>query len=364
MSSALPAKNVQAVSHLSSYQLDPLGDARWAELVDRHPGASIFHSVGWLNALRLTYAYEPVVFTTSSPASELTNGIVACRINSWLTGRRLVSLPFSDHCEPLHDSTDGLNFLIRNLQDASEHQQWKYLELRPIHRSFGGTTEGIGLFPAETYCLHTIDLRPTLDELFRTLDKDCVQRRVRRAQRAGLVEKCGRSEELLKEFYALFSITRARHGVPPTPYAWFQNLISCLGQALEIRVAYTDNTPIAAILTSKFRKVVYYKYGCSDPRFNKFGATPWLLWRAIESAKSNGATDFDMGRTQKDNAGLLTFKNHWASESKPLVYWRFPKGNSLDRIHGWQMDAAKRIFSHMPDRLLKITGRFLYRHIG
>ena len=44
-----------------------------------------------------------VVYTTSPPSLPLSNGIVLCEINSWLTGRRMVSVPFSDHCEPLLD---------------------------------------------------------------------------------------------------------------------------------------------------------------------------------------------------------------------------------------------------------------------
>ena len=47
------------------YQIDPTKDARWAELVERHPKASVFHTVGWLKTLRRTYGYEPVAFTTS-----------------------------------------------------------------------------------------------------------------------------------------------------------------------------------------------------------------------------------------------------------------------------------------------------------
>ena len=69
--------------------------------------------------------------------------------------------------------------------------------------------------------------------------------------------------------------------------------------------------PIAAILSLQFRGRRLYKYGCSDARFNKFGAMPWLLWSAIVTGKSNGANEFDMGRTQEDNSGLLAFKNHW-----------------------------------------------------
>jgi GNAT acetyltransferase-like protein len=346
------------------YEIDPTKDVRWAELVERHPRASVFHTVGWLEALRRTYGYEPVVFTTSSPTGELKNGMVFCRINSWLTGHRLVSLPFSDHCEPLCDSAEDLDFLIRYLRTSLEHRKWKYLEIRPINGNFGQTGAGIGFLPAATYFFHALDLRPDLNKVFRGLDKDSVQRRIQRAQRAGLVERCGRSDDLLKDFYALFVTTRGRHHVPPIPLAWFRNLIQCQNKALEIRLAYKDETPIAAILTLQFRDVVYYKYGCSDARFNKLGATPWLLWRAIVAAQSNGATEFDMGRTQDDNEGLLAFKNHWVRQPKRLVYWNFPGTPTLDSAGGWKLRMAKRVFSCMPDKLLAITGRVLYRHIG
>lgn len=364
MSSLLPTDTDQRVSRFCCYQVDPITDARWAELVARHPSSSVFHTVGWLKALQRTYKYAPVVFTTSPPRSDLKNGLVFCHINSWLTGNRLVSLPFSDHCEPLCDSAEDVNFLIGHLQTAFVHQKWKYLELRPISGDFGKASNNIAFQPAATYFLHRLSLRPDLNSLFQSLDKDSIQRRIQRAQRAGLVEKCGRSDELLREFYALFVITRRRHRLPPIPYAWFKNLIQCQDKSLEIRLAYKDNTPIAAILTLKSKDVMYYKYGCSDTRFNHFGATPWLLWRAIEVGKSNGANEFDMGRTQEDNAGLLAFKSHWVPRPERLVYWKFPDSPAVDSFDRWKLSMAKRIFSYMPDRLLTITGRLIYRHIG
>ena len=364
MSGSLPASNGQRDSCLCCYQLDPTEDPRWAELVERHPNASVFHTVAWLQALRRTYGYEPVAFTTSPPTDELKNGLVFCRINSWLTGRRLVSLPFSDHCEPLCDSAEDMNFLIRYLQTVLEHQGWKYLELRPINGNFGPRGGGIGFLPATRYFLHTLDLRSDLDEVFRSLDKNSVQRRIRRAERAGLVEKCGRSDDLLREFYALFVVTRGRHRLPPIPYVWFRNLIQCQGKALEIRVAHRDKTPVAAILTLRFRDIVYYKYGCSDSQYNRFGAIPWLLWRAITAGKSTGANVFDMGRTQEDNAGLLAFKNHWVSQPRQLIYWKFPHTSFVNSVYDWKLKLAKRFFFYMPDRLLAITGRLIYRHIG
>jgi hypothetical protein len=346
------------------YQLDPIDDPRWAQLVAQHPKASVFHTVAWLKALRRTYGYEPVAFTTSSATSQLKNGIVFCRIDSWLTGRRLVSLPFSDHCEPLCDSLEDLNFLIRHMQTAMEHQEWKYLEVRPVSGDLGHSIgEADGLTGRE-YFLHTLDLRPDLTVVFAGLDKDSVQRRILRAERAGLTEKRGSSEELLRDFYQLFLVTRRRQHVPPTPYTWFRNLIRDLEEALEIRVAYKDGTPIAAILTLQFRDVVYYKYGCSDQRFHKYGATPWLFWRAITAAKSKGATEFDLGRTEQDNPGLLAFKNQWVPSPKRLVYWRYPRALQYDPARTWKWKVARAAFSLVPGRLQMIIGKFLYPHVG
>src|SRR5882762_3358729 len=350
---------------MKCYQVDPIQDPRWATFTGRHPRASIFHSVAWLTALNQTYGYQAIVFTTSPPDKELEDGLAFCQVNSWLTDNRLVSLPFSDHSELLFDSTEQLDFLVSHLLSEFKVRKWKYIELRPVNAGFGNP-DGSGEFvPSDNFFLHTLDLHGSQDELFRNLDKDSVQRRVRRAEHANLDEKCGASEGLLKDFYRLLVITRRRHRIPPPPYAWFQNLIRQLGEALEIRLAYQKESPIAAILTLRFRDVVYYKYGCSDVRFNQFGAMPWLLWNAISSAKSSGATEFDLGRTDANDAGLLAFKNHWVPHPKRLVYWRLPKGaQAPPSTEGWTSKLAGLAFSNMPAGVLKLAGKVLYRHFG
>ena len=346
------------------YQIDPIKDQRWSEFVKWHASASVFHTTGWLRALRETYDYEPVVFTTSSPTTDLVNGLLFCRVNSWLTGSRIVSLPFSDHCEPLCDSADDFSLLIHYLRTALEHQHWKYIELRPTNRRFCEMSSAKGFVQTARSFWHLLDLRPGLDQLFGNLHQSSVQRRVRRAESAGLVEKCGTSPALLRDFYSLFTATRSRHGLPPTPYAYFRNLSHYLGESAEIRIAYHEETPIAAVLILRFKETVFYKYGCSDVRFHRFGATPWLLWRTIAAAKSNGAVSFDLGRTEEDNRGLLEFKNHWVPQPQELTYWKFPEFHSFDAATGRKLRMAKRAFSFLPKSLLQLTGRLLYRHVG
>jgi hypothetical protein len=346
------------------YQIDPIQDARWAELVERHPKASVFQSVGWLEALRRTYGFSPLVFTTSRLNGPLENGLVFCHIHSWLTGERIVSLPFSDHCEPLVDTEGDLRFILEYLQADLQHRDWKYIEVRPASSGFCQQGKEIGFQPAKRYCFHSLDLRPDLKCLFRSVDKDSVQRRILRAERSGVVHEHGRSAKLLKDFYRLLVFTRRRHHFPPQPYVWFDNLVNCMKDALEIRLAYKAQIPIAAVLTVRFRNTVYYKYGCSDAKFKQLGGMPFLLWKTIEESKAAGAEEFDLGRSDTDNPGLISFKNHWAQAPSELVYWRFPAPDTCDVKEDRKLNIVKRVFACMPDRLLTMTGRVIYRHIG
>jgi hypothetical protein len=230
------------------YELDPLQDSRWESLVQRHPQSSIFHSSGWLEALRRSYGYEPIVYTTTPPNRDLSNGLVFCYIKSWLTGKRLVSLPFSDHCQPLVSDSEDLQFLLTWLDKSKQQKGWKYVELRPLASDKHAFEIVSGHSSYESYSLHVLDLRPDLGDILRKFHKDCVQRKIRRAKREGLTYEEGRSEDLLSKFYDLLIVTRRRHGVPPQPLLWFRNLIACLAEKITIHLASKDNHPVASIV--------------------------------------------------------------------------------------------------------------------
>jgi CelD/BcsL family acetyltransferase involved in cellulose biosynthesis len=346
------------------HQLQPLGDARWDEFLGRHPRASVFHSPAWLDALHRTYGYEPIVMTTSAPGADLQNGVVYCRVNSWLTGRRLVSLPFSDHCEPLVDDEAGLQAVFSALEQELRQEKLLYIEVRPT-RTLVGTTS---LFHAEyAYCFHQLDLRPDLDTLLRNCHKDSTQRKIRRAEREGLGYEDGRSEALLDTFYGLLLLTRRRHQLPPQPKIWFQNLIACFGDALKIRVAFKGRQAVASILTLRHKDTLLYKYGCSDAQFNNLGGTHLLFWRSIEEAKREGLRTLDLGRSDCENQGLITFKDRWGAARSVLTYSRFSSVQSNARFlpaGDWKERSARLLLSHLPDSILHSVGDLMYKHIG
>lgn len=348
------------------HTFNPLADSRWAELVRSHPAASVFHTPGWMEALHRTYGYEPVVYTTSPPAAELTNGILLCRIRSWVTGRRMVSLPFADHCEPLIDCPQAWKDLLAALQSATQAGSWKYVELRPRTSGLWGETtlENGGSFHTHSFHLHVLDLRPALHDLLESTHKSTIQRKIRRAHREALVYEEGRSEALLKKFYDLLLPTRRRHGLAPQPIQWFRNLMACFGDQLTIRVASKDGRPTASLLTLRHGDTLVYKYGCSDARYHNQGAVPFLMWRTIQEAKADGVRQLDLGRSDSDQAGLIAFKERWGAASSRLSYLRCAPRRQWSATEGHRMRVANEVFARLPDRLLVAAGTILYRHIG
>jgi CelD/BcsL family acetyltransferase involved in cellulose biosynthesis len=347
-------------------QLDPLRDPRWTPFLKTHPQSSVFHTVAWLKALQVTYGYQPLVLTTSSAGETLQNGLVCCRVDSWLTGRRLVSVPFADHCEVLLDEPDDFRAMVSALEQRMSEDRLKYVEIRPL-KAFSNSPAS--LLSDKSFSFHQIDLSPNLDALFASFHKDSTQRKIRRAERERVVYEEGRSEELLNEFYRLLGITRRRHQLPPQPKKWFRNLIECFGDDLKIRVASKDGRAVAAILTIRHKDTLVYKYGCSDGEFSNLGGTQLLFWRAIQEAKQEGMSVFDLGRSDSDNPGLITFKDRWGSERTTLEYFRIgqsgnPPAQSQCSGGSWKTKLAKNVISRLPDAVLHSLGEVLYKHMG
>jgi hypothetical protein len=336
--------------------LDPLEDTRWDDLLERHPYASVFHSRGWLDALRRTYAYQPTVLTTTG-RGPLANGLALCQIKTWMSSG-LVSLPFSDHCEPLFDRRDELSTVLGFMAEEMRQNRSSSLELRPRYTALTGLSEG------GSYYLQTLNLARPTEQIFNGFHRSCTQRAIRRAEREGLSYEAGTSERLLSRFYGLLRLTRRRHGLPPQPLAWFRNLIGCFRGGVTIHVASKDDRPIASILTLSFKKTMVYKYGGSDPRHHRLGGMPFLFWRAIQEAQAQGIEELDLGRSDIHQPGLVAFKDHLGATRTTLTYYTCPARRKSTAHDSPISRFARRVVSHLPDAALDLTGRLLYRHLG
>src|SRR4029077_9051726 len=110
----------------------------------------------------------------------LQNGIVLCKVSSWITGSRLVSLPFSDHCASLLQQPVELQLFADWLRKECG-RRYRYVELRPLDPDECGEWKA-----TQSFWFHQLDLSPTLAQLFESLHKDSIQRKIRRAEKESL----------------------------------------------------------------------------------------------------------------------------------------------------------------------------------
>ena len=134
-------------------------------------------------------------------------------------------------------------------------------------------------------------------------------------------------------------------------------------------MALMGERPVAGMLTLRYKDTLTYKYGCSDAQFNRLGGMHLLYWKSIQDAKNSGLRLFDLGRTDIDQPGLITFKNRWGATQSTLAYVRyFAPGSAAHVFDPYLRSRAvamvKRVFSHTPSGILSLVGNVLYKHVG
>src|SRR6185437_12183656 len=102
----------------------------WSSLVEEQVKATFYYDNKWFELISKLYGYRIIPLTTTNAEGQITGFLPLCSVSSPLTGRRLVSLPFSDHCPILATDEASANNLIDQAVQLARQQKVKYLELR------------------------------------------------------------------------------------------------------------------------------------------------------------------------------------------------------------------------------------------
>jgi hypothetical protein len=344
----------------AEYQIiNPVANPSWNDSLPADPHRSIFHSSNWASVLAQSYDYRPLYFVRTDKG-RITALIPFMEINSALTGRRGVSLPFTDCCDPL--LTDGTSFaeIIADLIDYGKGARWKYLELR-TSRPLPAGVPASALFHG-----HTLDISGSEKAIFAGL-RDSTGRNIRKAEKEGVAVTISGTADALREFHRLNCMTRRDHGLPCQPYAFFEKIHAhIIARDLgAVALASKDGENIAGALFLHYGDKAIYKYGASDRKHLQLRSNNLLFWKAIQWYRGRGFKCLDFGRTEPENTGLLQFKRGWGAAEYPINYCKYDFRQKIfvedhSKVTGWH----NHIFRRMPLPLLKFAGSVLYRHVG
>lgn len=339
--------------------INPLQFNKWDELVLSNKDYSFFHSSAWARVLHESYHYTPHYFLLVVNR-KLKVLIPLMEVNSILTGRRGVSLPFSDLCEPIIntdiETSDVLDFIIR----YGEKSSWKYIELRTSRK-----LDNI-IRASELFLAHTLDLQKNEQNLFSKF-RGSTKRNIKKAKKNEVEAGIYDSAESIMEFYRMNCLTRRRHGLPPQPASFFQYIHDYIikqNMGIVVLASYRKKI-ISGAIYFHFGKRAFYKYGASDLNYQYLRANNLVMWAGINWYCQNGYELLHMGRTEQHNNGLKQFKNGWGTKESQMHYYRYDLRENKyvthnNRTKGWH----NKIFEKMPIPLARIVGSALYSSVG
>jgi CelD/BcsL family acetyltransferase involved in cellulose biosynthesis len=343
----------------SARLIDPIADREWLEFVERSPSAEVFHHPRWLELLREQYGYELSACCVGN-GNGIEAGIPIARIESRLTGRRLVSLPFSDFCSPA-TAVDPDEAALDALGAALAEEAGRAgLELT-VRGALPGAP---GAFVEDGLVRHLLPLAEDPAEVERGYSKSQVKRGIKKARREGLSYFRRTDAAALDAFYGLHLKTRRKLGVPTQPKRFIRRFERLFEAGLGfVGLVFDDERPIAAAVFLTHNGTITYKYGASDPE--RLGKRPnhLLFSEAIQWACKEGFRTLDFGRTEIDNEGLRSFKRSWGAEEVELAYTHLaerapsPGGGRRDRL-------VAATIRRSPPFVGRLAGAALYRHFG
>jgi CelD/BcsL family acetyltransferase involved in cellulose biosynthesis len=340
------------------HALDPLAGERWDDLTASHPRASFFHSSHWARVLRASYGHE-LHYLVEMDGEEPLGLLPILEVNSPWTGRRGVTLPFSDECGLLcFNGTDGRG-LIQHALELGRRRGWKYFELR-------GDVPGDPLPTKwESYVGHEVDLTVGVDKLLGGFESS-VRRAIRKAEKAGLTVRVLDTLAATRIFYALHCRTRRKHGVPPQPFSFFLNICEHVlqkGSGFIVTVEHQGRAIAAGVFVHHGR-VGLYKFGASEEASLRLRPNDLVMWEAIKWYAARGYATFSMGRTAPGNAGLRRFKCGFGAREKPINYFRYDLGRQAFVAGRDEKTGPVNMFLTLaPLPVLRMIGRALYPHL-
>src|ERR1043166_7479880 len=111
------AHSERSTREMSFEVVDPGARSDWDKQISSFARANFFHSSPWMKALHACYGFEPAYLVRIN-GFETKVLVPLMEVKSFLSGKRGISLPFTDDCEPLCAADSNLKTCATNLSPS------------------------------------------------------------------------------------------------------------------------------------------------------------------------------------------------------------------------------------------------------
>ena len=183
--------------------VNPVNYSNWNEDILNLSGYTFFHSSQWSNLISKTYGYKPIYYILKDD-KRIAAVFPLMEIKSFLTGKRAVSLPFSDFSNPLVEDYSQFDKLFKKITENGKSRNWKHIALKGYRELLPKN------IPSYLEFEHILELNGDEEVLFSAFN-DSTKRNIRKAVKSDVKVFKSQTKESVDQFFKLNSLTRKRH---------------------------------------------------------------------------------------------------------------------------------------------------------
>lgn len=292
-------------------EIDPIKDEAWAILVAEFD-SDVFHSPAWMQVLADTYGFEPRAVALVDDLGTPTAGLAYCHVNG-MKGERLVSLPFSDFCDPLISDEEDMRIITDRLTSSGYPVTLRLLRNKLVLRDPRFHEIGDAKW-------HGIDLSRDPDQIWQDLSSSA-RRAIRKAGSSNLNVRPAEDESDLRAFYELhLRVRKYRYRLLAQPYTFFTNISHRFLQDEDgvLLLAEVGGQIIGGVLFLTWKDKLYYKFNAWDPDYSALRPNDAVMWMGIGHGTKNDLSLLDLGLSDSDQEGLIRYKQKYATEGRDI----------------------------------------------
>jgi hypothetical protein len=313
-----------------------------------------------MSVLADTYGYEVSAYVRVDEGGEPTAGIPFSQVTD-IIGEDIITLPFSDYCDPLVGDPEQWEQLVEMLLAA--HCP---ITIRCLHNDILLTDERFAQVKKAKW--HGIDLAREIDDIWSGFSGSA-RRAIKKAQNEGVTVQVAQDKGGMRAFYDMhLTVRKYKYGYLPQPYCFFENIWDrFIGRGNgAVMLALHAGKVIGGAVFLIWNGTLVYKFNASLPDYQESRPNDLIIWEGIKYGKACGCTAFDFGLSDWDQDGLLQFKRKFATEEKTISFLHHqPDGTTshnktalrevLGQITGLFTDES------VPDSITERAGETLYR---
>jgi FemAB-related protein (PEP-CTERM system-associated) len=328
----------------------------WTRFVQSCPEASFFHRIEWRDLLEDFFRHR-AHYLVAERGEHIVGVLPLAEVKSLVFGHALVSLPFAEHAGVAVSDPAAVAPLHAAARDLAMSLGVQHLELRNLTRREPEWPE------QDLYVSFRKPISRNEEDNVRAVSKNRRQM-ARRAVKRGLTVEFDADT---RRFFQLYSDSMQRHGTPPFPRRYFDELLRVFGRDAEVMTVVDHRgRPLSTVLSFYFRDESLPYYGGDVAAAREVDANDFRVWELIRRAWQRRVRLLDLGRSKR-GTGAYEFKHHWGFTPHPLHYeYALLKRDSVPQNNPTnpKFSAPIAVWKRLPRPVVNWLGPHIVRFLG